>query len=381
MVSFLKAFRDVCGLAAKHIHVGATTQDILDTALTLQIGRAHQLTLGQMGDLEETLCARALEHKDTIMMGRTHEQPALPTTLGFILSTWAAEIHDHIERARESERRWRYGVLTGGVGAQNAFVELSDEQTARRLERLFCERLGLPVPLTDLQPRVDRFAEVVTNLAATAGTLGRIGLNLRSWQRPEVLETEIPYGPEEYSSSTMPNKRNPESCEQVEGLAALIRGFAGAMQAIPIADHRDGARIPVEYTAIPLSYMMCARAIETITGNFRGLTVHRERMLQNLVHPATLGQAAGERLMIALYRKTGNKGWAHTVLNECSRISHDENRPYAETVLAHPELRRHFSQAEIGALMDLTTYTGTAASRTEETVAALRAVRCQEPPI
>jgi len=371
MVAFLRAFREVCGPAAEHFHVGPTTQDILDTALTLQIREAHRLILRQMLELETVLCERALEHQNTVMMGRTHEQHALPLTLGFVMATWASEIRDHVERATDSEKRWMFGVLTGGVGTQNAFVELAGEETARRLERLFCERLELRVPLTDLQPRIDRFAEIVTNLANLTSSLGRIGLNLRSWQRPEVLETETPFGPEECSSSTMPNKRNPESSERVEGLAALCRALAQAVQGIPVADHRDGVRIPVEYTGIPMTYMMCSRGLETITGNIRGLRVHKDHMLQNLNHPAVLEQAAGERLMIALYKKTGNRNWAHTVLNECSRISHDERRPLSEVVAEHPELGKYLSRQDLSGLMDLTTYTGTAASRTRETVRVL----------
>ncbi len=380
MVSFLKAFRDVCGPAAEHFHVGATTQDILDTALALQIKEAHRLILRQALDLEDTLCRRAEEHCETVMMGRTHEQPALPLTFGFVLATWATEIRDHIERAKESEKRWMYGSLAGGVGAQNAFVEMGGAEldgieTARRLQRVFCEKLGLRTPVIDIQARLDRFAEIVANLASLCSTLGRIGLNLRSWGRPEVMETETPYGPEEYSSSTMPNKRNPESCERVEGLASLVRSLAHSVQEIPIADHRDSVRVPVLYVAIPMSYMLTSRGLEEIGAAIGGLEVHAEQMLLNLDHPNALGQAAAERLMISLYRKTGKRDWAHTVLQQCCRRSHDERRPLAEVVLAHPELAPHFTGDELENLMDLSTYTGTAASQTRDAVTAIRQAR------
>jgi len=375
MVSFLKSFREVCGPAAEHFHVGPTTQDILDTALILQIKEAHWLIVQQALELEDALCRRALEHRDTIMAGRTHEQPALPTTFGFVLATWATEIRDHIERATESEKRWMLGVLTGGVGAQNAFVELAGLETTRRLEQRFCESLGLGMPLMDLQPRIDRLAEVIVNLAGLSSTLGRIGLNLRSWQRPEVLETEVPFGPEEYSSSTMPNKRNPEACERVEGLASLVRALAQALQGVPVADHRDGVRVPVEYVSIPMSYMMTSCALDAITAAITGLVVNQERMLDNLDSPRSLEQVAGERLMIALYKRTGKRDWAHTVLSECARISHDQGRPYSEVILSDTELGKHFSGEELERLMDLTTYSGTAASRTGEAVASIRVRR------
>ena len=232
MVAFLKAFRDVCGPAAEHFHVGPTTQDIMDTGLTLQMRESHELIMKQLRRLEDRLCERALEHKNTVVMGRSHQQHAVPVTFGFILANWASEISDHIEWARESEKRWLLGNLSAAVGAQNTFVELSDVKTARRLQEMVCELLGLGIPVTDLHSRTDRFAEVVTNLSELCSSLGELGLNIASWQRPEVLEVEEPYDIDRYSSSTMPNKVNPERSEEVAGLAKLVRGLALAVQDI-----------------------------------------------------------------------------------------------------------------------------------------------------
>ena len=380
LVSFLKAFREVCGPAAEHFHVGPTTQDILDTALTLQIREAHVSLLGQCLKLEEVLCDLALAHHDTIMMGRTHEQHALPVTFGLILATWATELRDHITRARESEARWMYGVLSGGVGAQNAFVEMSDTDVADKLQQLFCQKLGLGAPTIDLHPRLDRFAEVVSNLASLCSSLGRIGLNLRSWQRPEVLETEAPYGEEEYSSSTMPGKRNPESVERIEGLASLARCLAQAMQGIPVADHRDSVRIPVEYVAIPMTYMMTSRALATLIPACRGLKVHKEQMIHNLDHPNSFGQAVAERLMIAIYKKTGQRDWAHTLLHDCSQTCYEQGRPLADVVREHPELGKLFDARELAELCDLSTYTGSASAQTVRAVRRIRDLRRQDPP-
>ncbi len=372
MVSFLKAFRQICGPAAEHLHVGPTTQDILDTALVLQMREAHAVVMEQALGLEDVLCRRALEFRDTPMMGRTHEQPALPQTFGFVLACWASDVHDHVERAWEAEGRWMYGVLTGGVGVQNAFVELAGVPAARRLQELVCRKLGLRTPVIDIHGRLDRFAEVTGNLASLASSLGRIGLNLRTWQRPEVGETEMDYGDEEYSSSTMPNKRNPESCERVEGLASLTRALAGCVQGIPVADHRDGVRVPVEYVAIPQCFLMTSRAVATIAGAVGGLVVHEARMRANLDHPSFLGQAAGERFMIALYKKTGRRDWAHTIVGQCGRISHDEQRPLADVIRENPEIGPLFEDGEIERLADLTTYLGTAALQTEEAVSRIR---------
>jgi len=377
-VGFLRAFRTACGPAAEHFHVGPTTQDILDTGLTLQMREAHRLVMVSLLDLEELLCRRANAHKGVRMMGRTHEQHALPYTFGLVLAGWASEVRDHIERAKEAETRWLLGSLSGGVGTHSAFVELSDAPTARRLEAGVCERLGLRPPAMHIQTRIDRFVEVVLHLAMSVSTLGRIGLQLRTMERPEVAELEQTYGPDSCFSSTMPNKLNPEPAERVEGLAHLVRGHAVALLSVRMADHRDSTRLPVLYTAIPGAYAMAHCALRTITGCIQDARVREDRMLANLDHPELLGQAAAERLMIALYRKTGRKHEAHTVLSRCCHVSRQSRRPLREVVLEDPTLRAHLTAEVLDALMDLRSYVGTAELQVEETVQALLARNAED---
>jgi adenylosuccinate lyase len=372
MVSFLQAFRELAGTPAEHFHVGPTTQDILDTGLVLQMREAHNLILDQLLRLEEVLCERALAEKGTILMGRTHEQHAVPLTLGFVLAGWANEMRDQIDRAHESEKRWLYGTISGAVGTHNAFAELSDGPGALRLQAAVCERLGLATPPIDLHPRTDRFAEVGANLSAVCSSLGRIGLQIRSWQRSEVAEAEEPYGPERFSSSTMPSKQNPEASEQVEGLATVARALALAAADIQMADHRDSTRMPILYVVLPMNYQLASRALETTTTNLAGLVIRRENMIRNLNDPRLLGQAASERLMIALYKKTGRRAWAHEALHRCSWLSHETGRSLVEVIQADAELSPWFTPVELDALADLTTYTGTAAAQAEAVVAAIR---------
>lgn len=377
MVSFLKAFREVCGPAAEYFHVGATTQDILDTGLTLQICEAEEHVLGRLLSLEEVLCDQAMRYRDSVMMGRTHQQHALPLTFGFILAGWANEIRDHIERARESEKRHHFASVAGGVGTQSAYVELVGEEMSRILEEKACHLLGLRAPLIALHARPDRFAEVVGNLSALCGSLGKMGLQIASWQRTEVMEAEESSAETSYGSSTMPNKLNPEPSEQVDGLAKIVRSLASAMQDILMQDQRDSTRIPVHFTALPLSYMMTARALDTITANIRDLIVHEDRMRANLEHQNFLGQAAGERLMIRAYQKTGKRDWAHTILHDCSRRCRDEGRSLQDIVSEHADMGQLFTKTELDEIFDLTTYTGTAGLQTEQTVLALRSTRPQ----
>ena len=371
-VAFLKTFRKLCGPAAEHFHVGPTTQDILDTGLTLMIRESHDIIMSATFELAETLCARALKHKNTLVMGRTHQQHAVPTTFGFILAIWASEIMDHIQRAISSENRWLFGNLSGVVGAQNSFVELSDIDTARKIQELVCTELGLKTPVIDLHTRIDRFSEITNNLCGLSGSLGKIGLNIREWQRPEVMEVEEPYKDTYYSSTAAPHKRNPESSEIVEGLAMVSSGLSSAMQTLRMPATRDSTRIPVEFTCIPLIYMMTARAIKTTQNNIAGLAVHADKMRYNVNHPNVLNQAASERIMLSIYKKTGAKDKAHTRLHDLAAESSKRCMPFKQVILNDNQISAIIPLEELDELMDLSTYTGTAARQTIEAVNLIR---------
>jgi adenylosuccinate lyase len=372
MVSFIEEFREACGPAAEHFHIGATTQDILDTGLTLQMRDAEEVITAQMLELEEALCDRALEHRDTLLMGRTHQQHAVPLTFGFVLATWAAEVCDQIDRAREARARWLLGAVSGAVGARNAYVELADEASAAKLEEQACALLGLGVPRAALHSRTDRFAEVLANLASLATSLGRFCLDLRAMQRSEVMEVEEPWSPEGQWSSTMPNKRNPEVTEHVDGIAKLVRGLALALGEVEVADTRDGTRLPVEFVSIPLAYALASRALATTTAIISGLIVHSDRMRANLDHPNVGGGAAAERIMIALYRETGEKERARAILGRCCKRADRDRIPLREALLEEPGISDHLEPREIDRLLDLTTYAGSSRAQTEQTVAAVR---------
>lgn len=369
IVSTIKSFRKMCGPAGEHFHVGPTTQDILDTGLVLQIRDAHKLIMRELLELEQGLVSLADEHKGTVMMGRTHGQHAVPITFGFKVAIWANEIRDHIERLKEMEKRLFFGNVSAATGVQSTFVELSDVETARELEKRACEKVGLMAPIIDTHQRTDRYAEAVTRLAELCSTLGEIGLEIRDLQRTEVMEVEEPYRPwEQYSSSTMPNKRNPEPSEKVDGVARLTRANALAMQDIQMQHERDATRMPVEFYTIPQNYMLTHAAIRVTKNNIKGLIIHPENMLYNLNHPRALGQAAAERLMLALYKKTKKKVWAHTVLHRCARKSSAENRHFSEVVLEDEDIGKYFSKEELERLMDLTSYIGTAKKQVENVV-------------
>ncbi|MDA0206370.1 MAG: lyase family protein [Acidobacteria bacterium] len=375
MVAFLKAFREHCGPAAEHMHVGPTTQDIMDTGLVRMIGTSHSIIIELILSLEEALCARALEHADTPVMGRSHAQHAVPTTFGFLLAGWAQEARDHLDRLRESEKRWRVVSLTAAVGSRNTFVELSDVASARELERRVGEKLGLPVATIDWHARGDKLAEPVGGLASLTSSLAKWALNLRSWQSAEIAETKVPYRAEEYSSSTMPIKRNPERLEHTVGAASLVRGFASAMESVAVLDNRDGTRVPVQFTALPQSYSLAHRSLITMVEAVTGLEIDAEVMRRNLDHPNLLGAAAGERLMIAVYRKIGRRDWAHTTLHDCATEAMAQGHTLREAITGNSELAALFTAAELDDLCDLSSYVGSAPVEARETVERLRSTR------
>jgi adenylosuccinate lyase len=275
----------------------------------------------------------------------------------------------------ESRKRWLLGNISGAVGTQNALVEIAGEDTARRYERMVCEKLSLGVPAISLHTRTDRFSEIVSHLANLCSSLGEIGVNVRTHQSSEIAEVEEPYDDDRYSSSTMPNKWNPEASEQVQGLAQLARGMAHSVQEICMSGVRDATRTPVLYTAIPQTYMLASRALATTRDVIEGLVVHEDHMRQNLRAPYVLHQAVAERVMIALYLKTGERAAAHTLLYEATVRSRNEGRSLREVLEDMDEIRASLSDEELDRLFDLTTYTGKAVTQTRETVSALRASR------
>jgi adenylosuccinate lyase len=368
MVSFLKAAREICGEAAEHLHVGPTTQDILDTGLCLQLKESNILLSSQLLELKRTLCAIAAEHKNTVIMGRTHGQHAVPTTLGFIVAGWATEIRDHMQRMEDSKGRWMTGGISGAVGSQNAFVELAGLDKSRALEEEVLRSLELRSPLNTLHGRTDRFAELVNGLGNLCASIARIGANFRTWQSAEVGEVRLEDDPARHSSSTMPNKDNPEPVEQLEGIAVMVRSFAAAVQSIHMRDIRDSSRLPILYTSIPQAFMMTSRALKTLTQNVERMKVDSAKMRSNLYHPDVLGQAAAERLMIALYKKCGRRHEVHERLHHCARRSSREGVPFQEVVMSDEKLGAYLTPEEMDQLFSLETYLGNSVTRTEETL-------------
>lgn len=373
IVSLVKAFREAVPDAGEMFHFGPTTQDILDTGLTLQIRDALRVLVPALLQLHRTVLARSLRYRKIVMAGRTEGQLASPVTLGYKLAVLAGELLDHASRLAQASERLMWVTLSGATGVQSSFCHISDVKTARRLVCLAARRLGLNVPSICMHHRTDRFAELGSVLAGILSTLGEAGLEIRDLQRSEVAEISEPWTEEQHSSSTMPQKQNPEVSEWWEGLAKLARGYAASLMDIQQQHERDISRLPPELHALPNLFLHAAAAIESADYVFSGLRVYPRRMRENLMSNGGLIMA--EAVMLLLARKSRRKVWAHQLCHDIAMSIAAKGGDFVEAVAAHPEVRRYLSPQEVKSIADPGFYVGTAVSQVMETARLARKQR------
>lgn len=373
IVSLVKTFRAAVPDVGELFHFGPTTQDILDTGLTLQVRDALHVLVPSLLRLHRTVLAQSARYKRTVMAGRTEGQIGSPITLGYKLAVLGSELLDHIVRLSQSSERLMWITLSGATGVQSSFCHISDARTTKKLVQLAAKRLGLKVPSICMHHRTDRFAELGFVLAGILSTLGEAGLEIRDLQRSEVGELSEPWGKEQHSSSTMPQKQNPEISEWLEGLAKLGRGYALSLMDIQQQHERDISRLPSELHALPNLFLQTIAALESANAIFGGLRVYPRRMRQNMM--ANGGLIMAEAVMLLLAKKSRKKVWAHQLCHDIAMKVIAESGDFIETAAAHPEVKRHLSAAEIRAMRDPAFYVGTAVSQVEETARIAKAQR------
>jgi len=276
IIAFTQAVAEHVGPEARWLHFGLTSSDVLDTALALQMRDACDLLLTRLGGLREAVKARALEHRRTPMIGRTHGVHAEPTTLGWKLALWYEELGRGIERIRRARAGVSFGKLSGAVGT---YAHLDPS-----IERAVCDTLGLdPAPVSSQVIQRDRHAELLCALAITAASLEKFALEIRGLQKTEIGEVEEPFAKGQKGSSAMPHKRNPIGCEQIVGLARVIRGNAGAaIENIALWHERDISHSSVERIILPDSFIALDHMTRRFTRIVAGMVVYPEKMRRNL---------------------------------------------------------------------------------------------------
>ncbi len=276
VVAFTQSMAEHVGAEGRWIHFGLTSSDVVDTALATRLSRSADLILSRIENLREVLKRRAAEHRHTVMVGRTHGVHAEPMTFGMKLALWWAEMGRNHRRLSAAREAVAVGKLSGAVGT---FAHLPPS-----VEKRVCDSLGIrPAPISTQVIQRDRHAELAAALAILAGTLEKIATEVRNLQRTEIRELEEPFGRGQKGSSAMPHKRNPVGCEQVCGLARIIRAnVLPALENIALWNERDISHSSAERMAIPQSFLLADHILLRMTRILDGLVVRAESMLDNL---------------------------------------------------------------------------------------------------
>ena len=337
VIAFLTAYGEgIPGGAARHVHYGMTSSDLLDTALALQLTRAADLLLAKLGQLVAALKERALEHRDTPCLGRTHGVAAEPTTFGVKLAGHAFAFERDRQRLRRAREAVAVGKLAGAVGT---YAGLPPEIEAEVLAEL-----GLaPEPAPTQVVARDRHAELLSALAITGADLERLAVEVRHLQRTEVREAEEPFAEGQKGSSAMPHKRNPIVSERLTGIARLLRGYALAgLEDVALWHERDISHSSVERVALPDACCVLDYGLHLAAWLVRGLRVFPERMRANL--EAAGGLAGSSAALLALVDRGWSREDAYAAVQRAAMGAWEGKGGFRDLLLAEPGVAEALSR-------------------------------------
>ena len=348
MTAFLRAVYPSLGEESRYLHLGLTTSDIWDTALSLQMAEATDLLIKDVDLLLEALERRAIEHRDTVMIGRTHGVHAEPITFGLKLALWVDEMRRNAERLGRLRTTVAVGKISGAVGTY-ALV-------SPRIEELVCERLGLrPARISNQIIQRDLHAEFVMTLALVAASLEKFATEVRGLQRTEILELEEPFGEGQTGSSAMPHKRNPVACERVCGLARLLRGHViPALENVTLWNERDISHSSVERIVLPDSCLALDYILDLFTSVIEGMTVYPENMMRNL--EMTRGLVFSQRVLTSLIEKGLGRSEAYEMVQKHALKAWHEGSDFRELLRGDPGVTKQIPTDELDALFDIGYY-------------------------
>ena len=345
VIAFLTSVAEHVGDSARYIHLGLTSSDILDTSLALLLREAADILLDDIQVLLEVLKRRAFEHRDTVMIGRSHGIHAEPVTFGLKLALWYAEMDRNRQRLRRAQETISVGKISGSVGT---YANVDPE-----VEKLACGQLGLkPAPISTQIIQRDRHAEYFSTLAIVASSIEKIAIEIRHLQRTEVLEAEEYFAKEQKGSSSMPHKRNPIGSENLSGLARLVRSNAmAAMENIPLWHERDISHSSVERVIAPDSTILLDYMLHRLTKLLDRLVVYEDRMKANL--ESTGGLFFSQLVLLALTEGGLDRDEAYRLIQRNAMAVWNEGSSFKDRLAADPEIMEHFSKGELEKLFDL----------------------------
>jgi adenylosuccinate lyase len=345
VIAFTTSVAEHVGPAARWLHFGLTSSDVIDTAQALQMRDACDLILAGLDALMGAVQTRAEEHRRTPMIGRTHGVHAEPMTFGLKLALWYAELTRDVARVRRAREVIAVGQLSGAVGT---FAHLPPT-----IEENVCRRLGLtPAPVSSQVIQRDRHAELLTTLAITGSTLEKIALEIRGLQKTEIGEVEEPFAKGQKGSSAMPHKRNPIGCEQIVGLARLLRGNAhAAMENNALWHERDISHSSVERVILPDTFIALDHMLRRMTRIVSGMVVYPERMLENLAR--SRGVVFSGTLLLELARRGVSREQAYEWVQRNAMRAFHEHLDFKTLLLADADVVTVLPPAEIERAFDL----------------------------
>jgi adenylosuccinate lyase len=345
VIAFTTAVAEKVGPSARWLHFGLTSSDVIDTAQAIQMREACVLVVRNLSALMEAVRERAEEHRRTPMIGRTHGVHAEPMTFGLKLALWYAELQRNLDRLLRARDVVSVGKISGAVGT---FAHLDPAIEAR-----VCERLGLqPAPVSSQVIQRDRHAELLSALAITAASLEKFALEIRGLQKTEIGEVEEPFGKGQKGSSAMPHKRNPIGCEQVVGLARLLRANAMAgYENIALWHERDISHSSVERVILPDSFIALDHMLRRFTRIVRGMVVYPQRMLENLGR--SRGVVFSGTLLLELAKRGLSREQAYEWVQRNAMRAFHEQRDFKTLVLADADVMQVLTPAEVEKAFDL----------------------------
>jgi adenylosuccinate lyase len=349
MTAFLGAVAESVGPEARFIHLGLTSNDVMDTALNMQIQEASNILTQDVKDLIAALSTQAIKQKDTLMIGRTHGIHAEPITFGLKLAIWVEEMKRNLTRLTEAARVMQVGKISGAVGTYATVPP--------GVEVIACAKLGLePAPISNQIIQRDRHAQFVTTLAVIAASLEKFATEIRLLQKTESREVEEPFSQGQTGSSAMPHKRNPELCERICGMARLMRGYAvTSLENVALWHERDISHSSAERIILPDSCFLLDYTLALFTGIITNLHVYSENLKKDL--EVTHGLVFSQRVMLALIDKGLSRQEAYKMTQRSAMKSWESGQDFLGLLKADPDVKKVLPAKELTAIFDYNYYT------------------------
>lgn len=344
VIAFLRQIGESIGPDARWVHLGLTSSDVIDTALSLQLVESTDLLLADLDAVLETLATSARRYQRTIMMGRTHGVHAEPITFGYKLAVWYGEMKRQRERLARVRENVAVAKVAGAVGTHGEVPPVVEERAAASLG------LQPEAAATQVVGR-DRHAEYVLTLALIASSLDKMAAELRTLQRTEIGETEEPFRSGQQGSSAMPHKRNPILLERISGLARVLRGYAvPALENVVLWNERDISNSSVERVILPDASILADFILTQFDRVLRGLAVNEERMANNV--ELTRGLYFSERLLTALVESGLSRPDAYGIVQSLAMRSRESDTPLEQIARHEPEIMARLNPEDLETIFD-----------------------------